>query len=206
MDWDKLADETALKNTVDALKQSNIEALVVENGEAAKEKVLQMIPEGAEVMNMTSVTIDTIGLADAINKSGKYDALHPKLLSMNRDTEAREMARLRSAPEWAVGSAHAVTQDGKVLVASNTGSQLPAYAYGAAHVVLVMGTQKVVKNIEDARKRAYDYVLPLESIRGRKAYGQPDTWHSNVSKELIINKEVMPGRITIILVKEKVGF
>lgn len=206
MNWNTLADETALKNTVEALKKNGMESVIVENGEEAKNKVLEMIPEGEEVMNMTSVTVDSIGLAEALNNSGKYNAVHPKILKLDRNTQAREIAKLRSTPEWAVGSVHAVTEDGFVLVVSNTGSQLPAYAYGAEHVVFVVGAQKIVKNLEEATKRVYEYVLPLETPRARKAYGLPDTWNSFVSKELIIKKEVTPGRITLILVKEQLGF
>ena len=116
------------------------------------------------------------------------------------------MQKIGAAPEWTLGSVHAVTEDGKVVIASNTGSQLAAYAYGAPHVIWVVGTQKLVSNLDDAMKRIYDYVLPLETIRFRKAYNQPETAHSNVSKLLIINKEVNPKRITIIFVKEKLGF
>jgi len=112
------------------------------------------------------------------------------------------MQKLGAAPEYAVGSVHAVTEDGKVIIASNTGSQLPAYAYGSAHVIWVVGTQKIVANLEQGLKRIYEYVLPLESERLKKVYGV----ESNVSKLLIINKEIAPNRLTLILVKQKLGF
>ncbi len=98
---------------------------------------------------------------------------------------------------------HAVTEDGKVLIASNSGSQLPAYAYGSGHVIWVVGAQKIVKNLDEGIKRIYEHSLPLESERARKAYGVPG---SAVNKLLIINKEIIPGRITMILTKEKLGF
>lgn len=116
--------------------------------------------------------------------------------------QAREKQRLGAAPDWAIGSVHAVTEDGKVLIASATGSQLSAYAYGANHVVWIVGAQKLVKNFEDGLKRLYEYSLPLEDVRARKVYGAG----SSVNKILIVNKEPAPERITMIIVKEKLGF
>ena len=113
------------------------------------------------------------------------------------------MKKTGAAPEYCIGSVHAVTQDGKVFIASNTGSQLPSYAYGSANVIWVVGTQKIVKDFDEANERIYKYTLPLESERARKAYGVPG---SAVNKMLIVNKEVAPGRITIIFVNEKLGF
>ena len=116
------------------------------------------------------------------------------------------MQKLGAAPDYALGSVHAITQDGKVLVASGTGSQLPADAYGAGNVIWVVGAQKIVQNQDEGMKRIFDYVLPLETVRARKAYGLPDTWNSYPSKILIFNREATPERITIVLVKEVLGF
>ena len=202
--WDKLADEKTIKNTVAALKANGIDAQVVENRQEAKRKVLELIPESSEAMTMTSVTLDTIGLSEEINKAdSRFRPLRDKLYAMDRNTQVQEMNRLGAAPEFVVGSVHAVTEDGHVLIASNTGSQLPAYSFGALHVIWVVGAQKIVKNTDEGIKRIYEHSLPLESERAKKAYGVPG---SAVNKVLIINKEVQPGRIKLILVKEKLGF
>src|SRR3989344_8724387 len=151
-DWTTLADEASIQKTVEALKANGVEAVVVENGAAAKAKVLEMLPEGAEVMTMISETLKTVGLTEA-------DTIKAKLKTME---DAAEKKRRGAAPEWAIGSVHAVTEDGKALIASNTGSQLPAYAYSSAHVIWVVGTQKITKDLDEATKRVYDYILPLE--------------------------------------------
>jgi hypothetical protein len=205
MQWNTLATDKSIKKTVAALKDANIESVIVETGAEAKKKILEMIPKKAEVMQMTSITLDTIGVSQEINESGKYDSVRNKLYKLDRNTQHKEMQQLGAAPDWSIGSVHAITEDGKVLIASNTGSQLPGYVYGSSHVIWVVSTQKIVKTLEDGMKRIYDYVLPLETKRARKAYGLPDTFHSNVSKLLIVNKEVAPNRITIIFVKEKLG-
>ncbi len=201
MKWNKLATKESVKKTVDALKGNGIEAVFVKNGGEAKRKVLETISKGAEVMNMTSVTLETIGLDKEINESGKFNSVRAKL--SDEKISAREKKRLGASPEIAVGSVHAVTENGEVMIASNTGSQLPAYAYGADKVIWVVGTQKIVKNIDEGRKRVYEFVLPLESERAKKAYGVAG---SAVNKLLILNKEVAPGRITIVFVGEVLGF
>lgn len=204
--WDQVADDAVIETTVAALAKNGITAYVAESGQQAKEKVLGIIPQGAQVMTMTSMTLTALGVVQEINESGRYDSVRARFAKLNKekDEDFYEMQRLGAAPHWTVGSVHAVTQDGKLLIASNTGSQLPAYAYGASNVIWVVGAQKIVKDFEAGLKRIYEYVLPLESERANKAYNI--TTGSNVSKLLVINKEVWPNRLTVIFVKEKLGF
>ncbi len=202
--WNQLASKEVVDKTIEALKSNGIDAKFVETGEQAKQEAFKIIPENAEVMTMSSVTLDTLGISKEVQESGKYNSVKNKLAEMNRETQGLEMLKIGAAPEWSVGSVHAVTEDGHVLIASNTGSQLPAYASAAAHVIFVVGTQKIVKNTDEGMKRIYEYVLPLESDRLNKAYNL--TTGSFVSKLLIINREKTPNRITLIFVGEKLGF
>ncbi len=195
--YGNLADDKTIERTASALRENGIDVIVVENGSKAKEKLMELIEENSEIMNMTSVTLDTISASKEILES--ENSVRNKL---NKMDNKQEKQKLGAAPELATGSVHAVTEDGKVLVASATGSQLPAYAYGSAHVIWVVGAQKIVKNLEEGMKRLYEYSLPLEDERARKVYGVG----SSVNKILIINKEAAPGRITMIIVKEKLGF
>lgn len=201
MKWNTLATKKQVDKTIAALKANGIEAVFVENGVAAKKKALSLISAGAQVMTMTSVTLDTIGLAKEINESGKFNSARAKI--MDSKTSPREKKMIGAAPEVAIGSVHAVTEEGEVMVASATGSQLPAYAYGADKVIWVVGIQKLVNGKEDGFKRIYEYVLPLESERAKKAYGVAG---SSVNKLLIFNKEAQAGRIHMILVGESLGF
>ena len=197
--------EEVVNKTIEALTKNGISAELVQTAEEAKNKVLSLIPEGAEVMTMTSITLEEAGLAKELNSSSKYKSVRNKLASMNRDTEHREMQKLGAAPEWVVGSVHAVTEEGEAVVTSGTGSQLPVYLYGASHVLWVVGTQKIVKNVAEAMNRIKEHLIPLESVRARKAYGLPDTWNTNPSKTVVINQEA-PDRIHIIFVNQKLGF
>ncbi len=202
--WDQLADKQTIDKTIKALAANGIDARFVETGEQAKKEVFSLIPAGAEVMTMSSVTIDTLGISKEVQEGGEYNSVKNKLNSMDRETQSEEMLKIGSAPQWSVGSVNVVTTDGHVLIASNTGSQLPAYAAGSPHVIWVVGTQKIVKNMDEGMKRIYEYVLPLESDRLNKLYNL--TAGSFVSKILIINREIKPGRITLIFVGEKLGF
>ena len=204
MEWNTLANKETIQKTIESLKANGINAEFVSTGKEAKKRVLEIIPTGAEVMTMSSTTLDNLEISKEVQQSEKYNSVKNKLNSMNRETEGLEMKKIGSAPEWSVGSVNALTEEGQVLIASNTGSQLAAYATWAAHVIWVVGAQKIVKKIDGGMKRIYDYVLPLESVRANKAYNQ--TTGSNVSKLLIINKEIKPDRITLIIVGEELGF
>lgn len=205
-DFSKIVSDEVIKKTVEALKANGMDAEVVNTGSEAKEKVLGLIPEGAEVFALSSETLREIGVTSAIDESGKYKSVRKELSSLDREKDGHKMTQIGSTPEYAVGSAHAITEEGHVYIASNTGSQLPADVYGATHVIWVVGAQKIVSDHEEAMKRIYEYILPKESVRLRAAYHLPETVSSFVSKLLIINREVNPGRIHIIFVKENLGF
>jgi len=198
----ELANDEQIERTVSALKANNIDAIVAENGEEAKRIFFELIPEEAEVFLGASVTLETLGIKDVIDKSGKYEALRPKMFAMDRATQGREIRKLGGAPDYAAGSVHAVTESGQVLIASNTGSQLGPYASGAGKVIWVVGAQKLVKNLEEGMRRLEEYTLPLEDVHMQQLYNI----HTNLSKMLIVNKEIRPGRITMIIVKEELGF
>jgi hypothetical protein len=202
-DYKTIVSDETIETAKQALEANNFSVTVVADVAAAKAAVLAAIPKGAEVLTMTSETLRTTGIADAINESGDYDAVRPKLNALMADpAKKREQRKLGAAPDYAVGSVHAVTQDGHVLIASNTGSQLPAYTYGAEHVIWVVGAQKIVADLAQAEQRLTTHVLPLEDVRSRQAYGAPTA----ISKLLTYYREGIPGRVEIILVKEALGF
>jgi L-lactate utilization protein LutC len=201
-EFTKLATDEQIETVVKALKANNIHMLVVESGEEARELVLQLVPQGAEVYANISKTLEKIGVTDEIDKSGRYNAVRPKVLALDRKTQADEMRILRARPAYIIGSVHAITEDGHILTASNGGSQLAPYAYGASKVILVIGAQKIVKDLNEGFRRIEEYSYPLEDARLRATLGVP----SSIGKILIVNREIVPGRTTIIIVKEELGF
>jgi hypothetical protein len=197
-----LASNEQIERTVKALEANGIHAVVAENGEEAKRIFFELVPEGAEVFLGASVTLETLGIKDEIDKSGKYDSIRPKMFAMDRATQGREIRKLGGAPDYAAGSVHAVTEAGQVLIASNTGSQLGPYASSAGKVIWVVGAQKLVKDLDEGMKRIYEYDLPLETEHMRQLYNMG----TGVNKVLIVNREIRPNRITMIIVKEELGY
>ncbi|PWU23591.1 hypothetical protein C5B42_02400 [Candidatus Cerribacteria bacterium 'Amazon FNV 2010 28 9'] len=203
MDWTTLASDESIQKIIDTFKQQNITVEVAGSGEEAKQKALSFIPQGANVMSMSSVTADTIGITKEIIESGKYVAVKEKLKTMDHATQGKEMKQMGSVPDVGIGSVHAISEDGHILIASRSGSQLPAYTYGASKVILVVGAQKIVKTLQDGIKRVYEHSLPLESVRSKKAYG---TDQSYVNYLLLLNRQDDPNRVHVIIVKEVIGF
>jgi hypothetical protein len=200
--WQALADEATLERTVEALQANHINVFVADNREQAKQHVLELIPDGAEVFTATSATVQAVGIADEINESGRYDAIRKKFMSMDRATHGAEMRKMGAGPDYVIGSVHAVTENGDVLTASFGGSQLSSYAHGAGKVIWVVSTNKIVKDLDEGFRRIAEHSLPLESERLHKIFGR----HSEIGKILIVRKEPVPGRITLVFVKEALGF
>ena len=200
MIYARVASDEQIERTAKALEANGIHVIIATNGKEAKQKLFELIPAGAEVFTSASVTLDTLGIPEEVNK--RYDSVRTRLATLNPQTQMREMIKMGAVPEWMVGSVHAVTEDGTVVIASNTGSQLAGYAASAAHVIWVVGAQKIVPNLDEAMKRIREYTYPLEDERALQVYGM----NSNISKLLIVHREVMPGRTTMIIVKENLGF
>ena len=201
-EFEELATDEQIRRTAEALEANNIHTLIAENGEEAKRLFFELVPEGSEVFLGASVTLEQLGIKDEIDRSGRFDALRPKMFAMDRKTQAREIRKLIGAPDYAAGSVHAVTENGQVLIASNTGSQLGPYASGAGNVIWVVGSQKLVRDLDEGLERIYEYCVPLEEEHMRQLYNTS----TSVNKILIVNKELRPGRITMIIVKDNLGF
>jgi LUD domain len=197
-----VADDDRVTRTVAALEANRISALRAANAGEAKRIVLDLIPAGSEVHHGASQSLEVAGIVEEIERPGRYEPLRLRMLSMDRETQADEIRRLTSSPDVMLGSVHAVTESGSLVAASASGSQLGPYASGAGKVILVVGTQKIVSDLEDARRRIDEYAFPLEDARAQAAYGL----HSGVNKVLIINREWTPARTTVVLVDEALGF
>jgi acyl-CoA hydrolase len=196
-----LPDDQTLAGTVVALEEHGFSVEVADDLDAAREAVLARIPEGSSVMTNTSMTLQETGIADAINDGGRYESARNKMFALDFATQAQEMKAIGGQPDYALGSVHAVTRDGTLVIASASGSQLASYAWGAANVIFVVGAQKLVPTVEAAHQRIYQHSLKLEDARAFAAYGQ----HSYVGKVLEIHQE-LPGRIHVVLIRQPAGF
>jgi hypothetical protein len=191
-----------LERAAAALTAHGFTVEILDDAAAARTRINDLIPEGASVFTAASETLRLSGIDADINTSGRYDSVKTRGLAMDRSTELDEIWRLMSTPDVIVGSVHAVTETGSLVVASASGSQLPGYAGGAAQAIWIVGAQKVVPDLPTALSRVEDHCLPLESARAQAVYGQP----SAINRLLILNAELYPGRGTVLLLREAIGF
>jgi hypothetical protein len=197
-----LASDARVTRTVAALEANGISVLRAADAAEARLMVLGLIPNGSQVHHGASQSLEASGIIDEVENSGRFDLVRPRIGNLDRQTESDEIRRLSAAPDVMLGSVHAVTEAGSLLAASMGGSQLGPYVSGAGRVILVVGTQKIVSDLQEGLRRINEYAFPLEDARAQAAYGI----HSAVNKVLIINREIVPERITVVLVDEVLGF
>ncbi len=199
-EFDALPDEQTIAATVSALESHGFTVEVVDDPTAARKAVLARIPHGARVWKNTSVTLDETGISAGIDAAdGPYESVRLQMTAQNY--ASRQMKEIAAAPDYALGSVHAITEDGELLIGSASGSQFATLAWGADHVILVAGLQKVVPDLETARRRVREHSLLLENARALQAYGQ----NSRLNKTLEIYGE-MPGRIHLVLIRQVIGY
>ena len=195
------ASEETIQRVAQRIRERNIEVVVVDDGDQVRKVVLERLPEGAEVHSAKSKTLQDAGIFDAIHDASRYDALRPRIFKMDRQTQAREIRKLIAGPDFMLGSVNAVTEDGILVAASASSSQLGPYASTAGKVIMVVGSQKIVPDLETALKRIHQYVLPWEDAQVRKVMNIG----SFVGKTLLIEREWVNGRMTVILVRKPIG-
>jgi hypothetical protein len=191
-----------LERAASALRSHGFTVEILDDAAAARARIKDLIPEGASVFTGASETLRLSGIEEDINGSGRYDAVRSRGVVLDRVRDLAEIWRLMSTPDVIVGSVHAVTETGSLVIASASGSQLPGYAGGAGRAIWIVGAQKVVPDLPAALRRVEDHCLPLENDRATKVYGQP----SAINRLLILNAELDPGRGTVLLLREAIGF
>src|SRR5712671_1683218 len=164
-EFTELASDEQIAKAAAALERNGIRPLLAATGADARGLVDSLLVDGADVYNNTSQTLEAIGVADDIERSGRYQPLRLRLYQMDREMQGREMRTLAASPDYVVASAHAVTEGGSLLIASASGSQLGPVVSGAGHVILVIGAQKIVSDVATGMRRIYEYCYPLEDAR-----------------------------------------
>lgn len=201
LDFTTPASSAQLVEVAERLRQRNFEVVIVNTAADARTAVLDRIPEGSEVHSGKSKTLEDAGIFQALMESERHDFLRRRIFKMDRQTQAREIRKLGAAPDLMLGSVQAVTEAGQLVTASASGSQLGPYASGAGQLILVIGSQKLVPDLEAALARIQHYVQPYEDERLREQMGIG----TQLARVLILERDFRPGRTTIILVREPVG-
>jgi L-lactate utilization protein LutC len=201
LEFERPADRAALERAKAGMIDRGVLATIADDRDHARRLALELIPDGAEVHVALSETLRELGITEEIDESGRYESVRSKLSAFDRVTQRREMAKLGAAPDYILGSAHAITEGGEIVVGSGSGSQLGAYAYAGGHVILIVGHQKIVRDLDEGLRRLREYSLPREFVR-MQSLGFPGTI---LAKTLIIHHEPS-SRISVILVPEALGF
>ncbi|MCO6008925.1 lactate utilization protein [Actinoallomurus purpureus] len=191
-----------LERVAAALRENNFAVEILDDAAAARTRVRDLIPEGASVFTGASETLRLSGIDEDINSSGRYESVKARSVTMDRATQLAEIWRTIACPDVIVGSVAAVTETGSLVAASASGSQLAGYSGAAARVIWVVGAQKVVPDLSTALHRIENHCLSLENERAMKAYGVP----SALNRILVLNAEPHPGRGTVLLLREAIGF
>lgn len=191
-----------LDRTVAALQAHNFTVELLDDAAAARTRVGELIPAGASVFTGASETLRLSGIDDDINASGRYVSVRTRGHGMDRATEMADIWRMLATPDVVLGSVQAVTETGSLVIASASGSQLPAYAGGSLRAIWLVGAQKIVPDLPTALRRVEEHCLPLETERAMSVYGRP----SAVNRLLVLNGELEPGRGIVLLLREAIGF
>ncbi len=201
--WDTLPGKEVIERTVSNLQGHGFSVETVSSSKEAFKKIQELIPKGKEVMTGSSTTLNEIGFSEYL-QSGTHPwiDLHSKISSENDEAKRSELRRKATAAQYFVASANALTEDGCIVAADMSGSRVGAFPFSAEHLILVVSTQKITKDVPAAFERVREYVLPLESKRALEAYGMS----SQTAKWVVLEREIVPGRVTVILVSEKLGF
>jgi len=200
-DFTAPASDAELETLAANLRARNFDVVVVQTGAEAKSEVLRRIPAGARIHSGKSKTLEDIGLFDTLMESDEYDFVRKQTLKLDRITQRREMVKLGATPDLMINSVQAVTEAGQLVVVSASGSQIGAISTGAAALILVVGSQKIVPDLDTAFQRIQDHVFPYEDARLMEMLGIHTLW----SRTLILERDFKPGRTTVILVRDPVG-
>jgi hypothetical protein len=195
------ANEADVESLAANLRNRNFEVVIVDSAADAKAAVMERIPQGAQVHSGKSKSLEDAGLFKELMESEKFDFIRKRTLKMDRRAQAHEIRKLGAAPDVMLGSVQAVTEAGQLVVTSASGSQIGPYASGAGRLILVIGSQKIVPDLESAFRRMEEYVFPWEDARLRETLGIG----TMITRTLIIERDYYPGRTTVILVRDPIG-
>ena len=196
------ASAESIRRTIEALAARNVDAELVESREAALARLKELVPEGCEVFVSTSETLDTIGYTEYMDGNDRYVNLHDRMLAQPDAASQREFRRTTTTADYFVGSVQAIAETGEIVVASGSGSQIGAFAYGARRVIMVAGTQKICPTLAEAEARTRGFTLERHDrwLEGRGSGPAP------IGKFLVMEHEPMAGRITMLLIPESLGW
>ncbi len=201
--WNVVPSDETLEKTVKAIESRGIKVMIAGSADDALAVLKKVIPNGAEVMNGSSTTLIEIGYEDYISGSRSgWKLMHSVITAENNDNRRAELRRKSVAADYFISGANAIAQTGEIVACDASGSRVGAWPFAAGHLILVVGINKIVPNLEDALNRVRQYAYPLENARAKIVYGTP----SMIGKCVILSHEKNEERVLLILVREALGY
>ncbi|MFY9194646.1 MAG: lactate utilization protein [Methanoculleus sp.] len=201
--WNRIPDDATIQKTVAAIEARNIRVILVDTAKDALQAVVDLIPEGGEVMNGFSTTLVEIGYDQVLEENPKGWRNYHAVITAENDTEKRHALRRKSvAADYFLSGVQAIAESGEVVGCDKTGSRTGAWPHAAANLILVSGANKIVSTLDDALRRCQEYALPLEEQRAQHVYGTG----SYIGKYVILDREDTDGRVTLVLIREPLGY
>ena len=201
--WNRKPAEQDIASTIKAVEDRGINVSRVRDGLQALEKIKEIIPPGAEVMNGSSTTLIEIGYLELMDSGRhRWSDLHKAVFSEEDTKKRNEIRRKSVTAEYFLSGVNAIAMTGELVGCDATGSRVGAWPFAAKNLLLISGVNKIVPTLQDAMRRIFEYVYPLEDARSKKVNGMP----SQIGKCVIIANERQIGRINLILVDETLGY
>jgi L-lactate utilization protein LutB len=201
--WNRLPPESEIQETMQAIQARNIRVIRAKDGNEAVRSIQGLVPPGSTVMNGSSTTLIEIGFEEYLQsgKSGWKD-LHLSITAENNADKRADLRRRSVAADYFLSGVNAIARTGELVGCDLTGSRVGSWPFAAKNLILVAGVNKIVPTLSDALERVRQYVYPLENARAQHAYGVP----SRIGKCVILAYEVVPGRVTLVLVNDTLGY
>jgi len=201
--WDRIPDDATINRTVEAIRARNINVILTNTPEEGLQAIVDLLPGGAEIMNGSSTTLNEMGFDRVLEENRKGWRDYHAVITAENDTEQRHALRRKGvAADYYLSGVQAIAESGEIVGCDKTGSRMGAWPHAAAHLILVSGVNKIVPTVDDALRRCREYCLPLENQRAQHAYGIG----SYIGKHVILDKEDADERVSLVLIKERLGY
>ena len=204
--YNKLASDDVIAKTKLSLEAKKVNVKVFDKPEQALEFLKTVVPEGKSVSNGHSTSLEEVGFVKFLKTQTKWNNLHAKIFAEPDQSKHGQLYKEAHGADYYFASATAISQDGDIVAVDLTGTKVGAFLYSAGHLVLVCGTNKIVPSFEEAIKRTEQYCVPLESARARVAYKVPGSAANNWAIIRGPNPFNPAPRITVVFVKEQLGY
>jgi hypothetical protein len=191
--------DSRIEHTALRLERNNIRAFIAPNIATAKKQLIAITPSQSEIFPLA---LNSMGVIQEFSVSEHSPLSDAETTTFAPNHHKGNPLQNNETSGYMIGGVHAVTENEGLLIFSITGAQLVRYVSGEVHAIWIVGAQKIVSTMEEGLTRVAKYTLPP---KGAPAFLN-DRRSPGAHKPLIVYKEFVPGRSTVILVKEQTGF